>query len=233
MALLLLLLSYTASANDTTVVQTRPKIGLVLSGGGAKGAAHIGVLKYIEQEGIPIDYIAGTSMGAVVGGMYALGYSADEILDVISSVDWERLISNNVDRKKISFRNKQAKGSHIISVPFSMKSRQEDIRSRSFRNSLPDGIISGDNLINLFNSLSVDYSDSISFSKLQTPFICIATNMMNGKADVLDRGVLTKAMRASMTTTPQIGGVEVLGIRLIQRSALSTLISVLQTYQSL
>ena len=198
MALLLLLLSYTASANDTTVVQTRPKIGLVLSGGGAKGAAHIGVLKYIEQEGIPIDYIAGTSMGAVVGGMYALGYSADEILDVISSVDWERLISNNVDRKKISFRNKQEKGSHIISVPFSMKSRQEDIRSRSFRNSLPDGIISGDNLINLFNSLSVGYSDSLSFNKLQTPFICIATNMMNGKADVLDRGVLTKAMRASM-----------------------------------
>lgn len=198
MVLLLLLLSYTASANDTTVVQTRPKIGLVLSGGGAKGAAHIGVLKYIEQEGIPIDYIAGTSMGAVVGGMYALGYSADEILDVISSVDWERLISNNVDRKKISFRNKQEKGSHIISVPFSMKSRQEDIRSRSFRNSLPDGIISGDNLINLFNSLSVGYSDSISFNKLQTPFICIATNMMNGKADVLDRGVLTKAMRASM-----------------------------------
>ena len=198
MALLLLLLSYTVSANDTTVVQTRPKIGLVLSGGGAKGAAHIGVLKYIEQEGIPIDYIAGTSMGAVVGGMYALGYSADEILDVISSVDWERLISNNVDRKKISFRNKQEKGSHIISVPFSMKSRQEDIRSRSFRNSLPDGIISGDNLINLFNSLSVGYSDSMSFNKLQTPFICIATNMMNGKADVLDRGVLTKAMRASM-----------------------------------
>ena len=198
MALLLLLLSYTASANDTTVVQTRPKIGLVLSGGGAKGAAHIGVLKYIEQEGIPIDYIAGTSMGAVVGGMYALGYSADEILDVISSVDWERLISNNVDRKKISFRNKQEKGSQIVSVPFSMKSRQEDIRSRSFRNSLPDGIISGDNLINLFNSLSVGYSDSISFNKLQTPFICIATNMMNGKADVLDRGVLTKAMRASM-----------------------------------
>ena len=198
MALLLLLLSYTASANDTTVMQTRPKIGLVLSGGGAKGAAHIGVLKYIEQEGIPIDYIAGTSMGAVVGGMYALGYSADEILDVISSVDWERLISNNVDRKKISFRNKQEKGSQIVSVPFSMKSRQEDIRSRSFRNSLPDGIISGDNLINLFNSLSVGYSDSISFNKLQTPFICIATNMMNGKADVLDRGVLTKAMRASM-----------------------------------
>ena len=198
LALLLLLLSYTVSANDTTVVQTRPKIGLVLSGGGAKGAAHIGVLKYIEQEGIPIDYIAGTSMGAVVGGMYALGYSADEILDVISSVDWERLISNNVDRKKISFRNKQEKGSHIISVPFSMKSRQEDIRSRSFRNSLPDGIISGDNLINLFNSLSVGYSDSLSFNKLQTPFICIATNMMNGKADVLDRGVLTKAMRASM-----------------------------------
>jgi NTE family protein len=198
LAISLLLFSYTALANDTTAVQTRPKIGLVLSGGGAKGAAHIGVLKYIEEAGIPIDYIAGTSIGAVVGGMYALGYSADEIFNLISSLDWERLMSNNVDRKKISFRSKQEKGTHIISVPFSMKTREEDLRSRSFRNSLPDGIISGDNLVNLFNSLSVGYTDSLSFNELPTPFICIATNMINGKADVLDKGEFTKALRASM-----------------------------------
>ena len=85
----------------------RPKVGLVLSGGGAKGAAHIGVLKYIEEAGIPIDYIAGTSMGSIVGGMYALGYTSDEILDLISNVDWGNLISNEVDRKKISFTRKQ------------------------------------------------------------------------------------------------------------------------------
>ena len=194
----LVLISCTAFANDSTVVRTRPKVGLVLSGGGAKGAAHIGVLKYIEEVGIPIDYIAGTSMGAIVGGMYALGYSPDEIFSLISSVNWGQLMSNNVDRKKISFSSKQAKNTHILSLPFSVKTKREDIRSRSFRNSLPDGIISGNNIINFFNSLSVGYSDSLSFNELPTPFICVATNVLNGKAEVLDRGEFTKALRASM-----------------------------------
>ena len=96
---LLLLVTNVAIARDTTAVNDRPKIGLVLSGGGAKGAAHIGVLKYLEEAGIPIDYIAGTSMGSIVGGMYALGYSSDEILDIISSVDWDRLISNQIEER--------------------------------------------------------------------------------------------------------------------------------------
>jgi NTE family protein len=198
LAIVMLLISYTAFAQDSTVVVTRPKVGLVLSGGGAKGAAHIGVLKYIEEAGIPIDYIAGTSMGAIVGGMYALGYSPDEIFSLISSVDWGELMSNNVDRKMISFRGKQEKTSQLLSMPFSMKTRREDFRSRSFRNSLPDGIISGNNLINLFNSLSVGYSDSLSFNELPTPFVCVATNVLNGKAEVLERGEFTKALRASM-----------------------------------
>jgi NTE family protein len=195
----LLLVTYTASANDTTAIRTRPKVGLVLSGGGAKGAAHIGVLKYLEEAGIPIDYIAGTSMGSIVGGMHAMGYSSEEILNLISSVDWNRLISNEVDRRKISFTQKSKKGSHIINIPFSLKTNnKENLQSRSFRNSLPNGIVSGDNLINLFNSLSVGYADSISFNQLPIPFICIATNMMNGEAEVLDRGIFTKSLRASM-----------------------------------
>ena len=190
--------SFTAFSQDVTTVESRPKIGLVLSGGGAKGAAHIGVLKYIEEAGIPIDYIAGTSMGSIVGGMYALGYSSDEILDIISSVDWDRLISNQVDRRKISFHQKQTQAVQVVSVPFSLKSQQEDLQSRSFRNSLPQGIVSGDNLINLFNSLSVGYSDPLSFSDLPIPFICIATNMISGEADILDSGEFTKSLRASM-----------------------------------
>ena len=195
----LVLISCTAFANDTTAVRTRPKVGLVLSGGGAKGAAHIGVLKYIEEVGIPIDYIAGTSMGSIVGGMYAMGYTPNEILELISGVDWDRLISNEVDRRKTSFNKKAEKGKYLLSVPFSMKAKnREDLRSRTFKNSLPKGLVSGDNLINLFNSLSVGYSDSISFKELPIPFICIATNMMNGEADVLDKGVFTKSLRASM-----------------------------------
>ena len=176
----------------------RPKVGLVLSGGGAKGAAHIGVLKYIEEAGIPIDYIAGTSMGSIVGGMYALGYSSEEILNVINSVDWNRLISNDVDRKKISFQRKYEKSTQIVNVPFSFSESSEDAQVKSFSSSLPKGLVSGDNLLNLFNSLSVGYSDSLSFDDLPIPFICIATNMLNGEADILNKGVFSKSLRASM-----------------------------------
>lgn len=199
LVLLLILTSNIAFASDSTMVRSRPKVGLVLSGGGAKGAAHIGVLKYLEEVGIPIDYIAGTSMGSIVGGMYAMGYTPNEILALISSIDWNRMISNEVDRRKISFNQKSEKGTLVLNIPFSLKSKnKESLQSKSFRNSLPNGIVSGDNLINLFNSLSVGYSDSISFNNLPTPFICIATNMINGEAEVLDRGIFTKSLRASM-----------------------------------
>lgn len=193
----LVLSTHTALSQDTIDVN-RPKVGLVLSGGGAKGAAHIGVLKYLEEIGMPIDYIAGTSMGSIVGGMYALGYSSDEILDIISSVDWDRLISNEVDRRKISFARKSEKSSWVLNVPFSMKTSQEDLQTLSFRNSLPKGLVSGDNVINLFNSISVGYLDSQSFDELPIPFVCIATNMISGEADVLDEGEFTKSLRASM-----------------------------------
>lgn len=198
MVLLLLLTHNIALSQDSTAVKKRPKIGLVLSGGGAKGAAHIGVLKYLEEAGIPIDYIAGTSMGSIVGGMYALGYSADEIFNIISSVDWNRLISNNVDRRKISFDRKVEKNRQLFSIPFSFKGKKQDFQSKSFRNSLPSGIVSGDNLINLFNSLSVGYSDPVAFNELPIPFVCVATNLLNGEADILDRGLFAKSIRASM-----------------------------------
>ncbi len=195
---LLSLISLSAFSQENTTVEERPKVGLVLSGGGAKGAAHIGVLKYIEEAGIPIDYIAGTSMGSIVGGMYALGYTSDEILDIISDLDWNRLISNNVEREKISFTRKKESTTQSIIIPFSINTDEEELQSRTFRNSLPNGIVSGDNLINLFNSLAVGYSDSIAFNDLPIPFLCIATNLMNGEADILEKGVFTKSLRASM-----------------------------------
>ena len=196
--LFLLLIAFTAFSQNDVATKERPKVGLVLSGGGAKGAAHIGVLKYIEEAGIPIDYIAGTSMGSIVGGMYALGYSSDEILNIISQVDWDRLISDNVDRQKISYSKKYESSTQILTIPFSVTTDEKELQSRSFKNSLPSGIVSGDNLINLFNSLSVGYSDPISFDELPIPFICIATNLINGEADVLDKGIFSKSLRASM-----------------------------------
>lgn len=191
-------IAFTAYSQDTTSVKVRPKIGLVLSGGGAKGAAHIGVLKYIEEIGIPIDYIAGTSMGAIVGGMYAIGYSADEILELISAVDWDMLISNQVDRQRISYTSKSENMTQLVTIPFSVGTDKQELQFRSFKNSLPTGIISGDNLINLFNSLSVGYSDPVDFDQLPIPFLCIATNMVSGEADVLDKGIFSKSLRASM-----------------------------------
>ena len=113
-------MSIIAYSQDTTAVKARPKVGLVLSGGGAKGAAHIGVLKYIEEAGIPVDYIAGTSMGSIIGGMYAIGYSSDEILEIISSVDWDRLISDQVERRHISYTSKSESRNQVITVPFSV-----------------------------------------------------------------------------------------------------------------
>ena len=198
LASLLLSLTFTAHSQDTTAVKARPKIGLVLSGGGAKGAAHIGVLKYLEEAEIPIDYIAGTSMGSIVGGMYALGYSSQEILDIISAVDWNRLISNNVDRRRISYASKTESRTQLIKIPFSLSTDKQELQNRSFKNSLPTGIVSGDNLINLFNSLSVGYSDPIDFDQLPIPFRCVATNVINGKADVLAKGIFPKSLRASM-----------------------------------
>jgi NTE family protein len=191
-------MSVVGYSQDTTVVKSRPKVGLVLSGGGAKGAAHIGVLKYLEEAGIPIDYIAGTSMGSIVGGMYALGYSSDEILEIISDVDWDNLISNKVNRLKISYENKYETRSQLVTIPFAMSLGSQEVQERSFKNSLPTGIVSGDNLINLFNSLSVGYSDSLDFNDMPIPFLCIATNVLNGHADILDKGVFAKSIRASM-----------------------------------
>ena len=193
---LISILAYSQETDSVNV--TRPKIGLVLSGGGAKGAAHIGVLKYIEEAGIPIDYIAGTSMGSIVGGMYALGYSSDEILEIISEVDWDRLISNQVERKQISYTGKYENRTQNLTIPFETGTDEEELQSRSFKNSLPTGIVSGDNVINLFNSLSVGYSDPVDFNELPVPFLCIATNLLNGEADVLDKGIFSKSLRASM-----------------------------------
>lgn len=198
LAALLLLTSFTAYSNDSIAVTRRPKVGVVLSGGGAKGAAHIGVLKYLEEAGIPIDYIAGTSMGSIVGGMYALGYSPDEILDIISNVDWNELISNQLDRRQMSYHRKNVKGTHLLTVPFSLKGKNEDLQSISFKNSLPKGFVSGDNIMNLFNSLAVGYSDPLSFNDLPVPFLCIVTNMLTGEAEIADKGEFTKALRASM-----------------------------------
>lgn len=207
-----------ASAADS-LGRTRPKVGVVLSGGGAKGSAHIGALKVIEEMGIPVDFVAGTSMGSIIGGLYCMGYSPDEMDSLISSVDWSVIMSNNVTRDQLSFQDKEHSSKYLLTVPFttaaSLERQMEAGRSRrdqeasgersahgeginTFVGSLPAGFINGNNVENLLNSLSVGYQDSIDFNRLPIPYACVATDMVTGQEVVFHSGYLSKAIRASM-----------------------------------
>ncbi len=193
------MVSFNVYAEETETSSNRPKVGLVLSGGGAKGSAHIGVLKVLEEVGIPVDYIAGTSMGSIIGGMYSLGYSADELDSIIKSIDWSVYMSNNVIRRQSSYEDKVRSNKYLLNVPFNTPSALEDKVENVFINSIPSGFLSGDNFLNLFNSLSVGYQDSIDFNNLPIPFAAVATDMVTGDEVVFRSGKLATAMRSSMS----------------------------------
>lgn len=165
----------------------RKKVGLVLGGGGAKGVAHIGVLKVLEEAGIPIDYIAGTSMGAIVGGLYAVGYSADEIDSMVRAQDWSMLLSDRVKRSNLTFPEKENTERYIFSIPFG-----------GIKDVQISGMVKGQNLQNLFSNLTIGYHDSVDFNQLKIPFACVAVDVVDGKEQVFRSGSLPQAMRASM-----------------------------------
>lgn len=167
---------------------SRKKVGLVLGGGGAKGVSHIGVLKVLEEAGIPIDYIAGTSMGAIVGGLYAIGYSPAEIDSMVSRQDWTMLLSDRVKRSNLSFPEKENSERYILSLPFG-----KNKKDRVF-----NGVIKGQNLQNLFSNLTIGYHDSVDFNAFPIPFACVAVDVVNGREHVFRHGSLPLAMRASM-----------------------------------
>ena len=215
-SLLAVLISVSAFSDSS-----RPKVGLVLAGGGAKGAAHIGAIKYIEELGIPIDYIAGTSMGSIIGGLYALGYDSEELSEIIKDVDWNYIMGDSTPRNGESFNLKKRNEMYLLSVPFGTKEinkQWEDVNreaqdmdklnikgevvntesNSAFFNSLPSGIISGNNVENLFNDLCVGYQDSIDFRDLPIPYACVTTNMLDGSETVLKSGKIAYAMRSSM-----------------------------------
>lgn len=195
---LMLFASAEAQPNSGAAVPQphRPRVGVALSGGGAKGAAHIGVLKYIEELGIPIDYVTGTSMGSIIGGLYALGYSPDEMAALIAGMDWNMYMSNSVSREYQSSASREASGTYLLTVPFDTRQLREE--SGSLLSSLPSGVISGASLINLFSRLSVGYNDSIDFGTLPVPFACVATDILTGDSVVLRSGNFARAIRSSM-----------------------------------
>lgn len=168
--------------------QERKKVGVVLSGGGAKGMAHIGALKVIEEAGIPIDYIVGTSMGSIIGGLYAIGYTPAQLDSMVNHQNWSFLLSDRIKRSEQTMSERLNSETYVLSIPF----------TRNLKETPMGGVIKGQNLDNLFADLTVGYHDSISFNKLPIPFACVSENIVNGDEVVFHSGVLATAMRASM-----------------------------------
>ncbi|MFA6638566.1 MAG: patatin-like phospholipase family protein [Bacteroidales bacterium] len=170
------------------------KVGLVLSGGGAKGMAHIGVIRALEENGIPIDYIAGTSIGAIVGGLYAAGYSPDEMEAIFSDPSFENLITGKIEDKYTYFFKKQELNSAWVQFKF-------DLDSSIFTPSLSLNIVTPFQMDFAFMEVfgKADYVCGNNFDSLFVPFRCIATDVTNGEQVVLKNGSLKDAIRASMT----------------------------------
>ena len=182
--ILLLLLSSFGFAQ--TKNQDDLKVGLVLSGGGAKGLAHIGVLKVIDSLGVKIDYVSGTSMGAIVGSLYASGYSGKELDSIFRSLDFNKLINDDLPRASKAFYERNNSERYAVTLPFD-----------NFKIKLPSALSRGQNVYGLISKLTLHVTDINDFSKLPIPFFCIATNAETGKEVILDKGVLAQAVMAS------------------------------------
>lgn len=170
-----------------TFAQQRPKIGLTLSGGGAKGLAHIGILKAIDSAGLKIDYITGTSMGAVVGSLYAAGYSGKEIEKIANDIDWNTIFNSNPQQTDIALREKDEFGSYLLEVPI-----------KGLRPALTSGLMDPEGVWTEFLKILYPAYRVKNFHKLNIPFECVATDLETGKPVVLSTGELVQAIRSSM-----------------------------------
>lgn len=206
----------------------RPTVALVLSGGGARGSAHVGVLKLLEDMEIPIDMICGTSMGGLMGGLYSMGYSAVEIDSLLRAQDWNLTLSDDIDPKYKPYKEKEYRAKYLLTVPFhyedaadNPKHQKKSVRFSQQRkdidlgadagdlttqsgintlaSSLPSGYVAGFNVNNLLSSLTVGYQDSLAFSNLPIPYFAVATDMNSCKAKNWGNGSVRSAMRSTMS----------------------------------
>ena len=168
---------------------SRPKVGVVLSGGGAKGTAHIGALKVMEEAGIPIDIIVGTSMGSIIGGLYSIGYTPEQLDSIFMAQDWPALLGDQADQSSIDLQTREQDSQYILSVPFFEK--PQDLIS--------GGLIKGRNIGRMLWELTEGYHDSIDFRTMPIPFACVSQDLVTGKEVVFRSGVLPVAIRASMS----------------------------------
>ena len=176
-----------AMAQMDSTTTGRKRVAVVLSGGGAKGMAHIGVLKVLERAGIPVDIVTGTSMGSIIGGLYAIGYNANALDSLVRVQDWGYVISDREDLSNQSLSDRRKQNTYFINTNLGKKDKNAG------------GIIKGKNLAELFQQLCVGYTDSIDFTRdLPIPFACVATNIIDNSEYDFHSGHLPQAMRASM-----------------------------------
>ena len=180
--------------------QKKPKIGLVLSGGGAKGFAHIGVLKVLEEAGVKVDYIGGTSMGAVIGGLYASGYNASQIDSIFQATDFSKLINDFIPRSSKNFYERRNEELYALVLPFN-----------KLKIGIPEALSKGMYNYNLLSRITRNVRHVTDFNKLPTPFLCIGTNIETGKEVLLNKGNLAQAMIASSAFPSLFSPVEIDG----------------------
>ncbi|MGJ8683267.1 MAG: patatin-like phospholipase family protein [Nonlabens sp.] len=164
----------------------KQKIGLVLSGGGAKGLAHIGTLKVIDSLGIQVDYVAGTSMGAIVGSLYASGYTGKQLDSIFKTINFDDIISDDIPRESKTFFERRENERYAVTLPF-----------KDFKVQVPNSLSKGQNIYNLLSRLLSHVKDVSDFSELPIPFFCIATDVETGEDVILDSGYLPRAVNAS------------------------------------
>ena len=187
--IILALMCNVGNAQTDSTTSTRKKVAVVLSGGGAKGMAHIGVLKVLEKAGIPVDIVTGTSMGSIIGGLYAIGYNANALDSMVRVQDWSYVITDREDLRRQSLSDRKKQNTYFFTTGMTIGKRDKNA----------GGIIKGKNLAELFQQLCVGYTDSIDFSRdLRIPFACVATNIIDNSEVVFHSGRLPQAMRASM-----------------------------------
>jgi NTE family protein len=183
----LFFLFFLTNADDISA-QDRPRIGLVLSGGGARGISHIGVLKVMEEAGLRPDVITGVSMGSIIGGMYSLGYSADSLEKIFKSINWKLIFSNEIPENKVIFLEKEHFSNSAISLPLSFR-----------KVIIPSGLINGQQVENTLSFYAWPAADINDFTRLPIPFLCVATDIIRFKIVDLTTGYLPDAIRASFS----------------------------------
>ena len=186
--------------NSSWADSNRPKIGLVLSGGGAKGFAHIGVMKVLEEEGIDADIVTGTSMGSIIGGLFAIGYSPTEIESLAVTENWTEIFNDTPNRRDLGMELKLNHEKYLLSLPLG----KDGV-------ALPSGIMSGQKVSKLLTRLTWSVHSQNDFTKFPRPFACVATDLETGNPVIFDHGYLPEAMRASMAIPAVFTSVRVNG----------------------